>query len=128
MKKLNYLRYLWRNNKYRGKNMRKKPIVAIIYDFDGTLSPGNMQEFGFIQAVGKTKEEFWRAVADQLRLLTDQDYYVLFRMDDCGVYVIEYEHDPHIEEWGYNRFMYVTPEEENEVISNRVYGESGSEE
>ena len=40
--------------------MRKKPIVALIYDFDGTLSPGNMQEFGFIQAVGKTKEEFWR--------------------------------------------------------------------
>lgn len=39
--------------------MRKKPIVALIYDFDGTLSPGNMQEFGFIQAVGKTAEEFW---------------------------------------------------------------------
>lgn len=40
--------------------VRKKPIVALIYDFDGTLSPGNMQEFGFIQAVGKTAEEFWR--------------------------------------------------------------------
>ena len=39
---------------------RKKPIVAQIYDFDGTLSPGNMQEFGFIQAVGKTADEFWR--------------------------------------------------------------------
>ena len=39
--------------------MPKRPIVALIYDFDGTLSPGNMQEFGFIQAVGKTKEEFW---------------------------------------------------------------------
>lgn len=39
--------------------MRKTPIVALIYDFDGTLSPGNMQEFGFIQAVGKTPEEFW---------------------------------------------------------------------
>ena len=39
---------------------RKKPIVALIYDFDGTLSPGNMQEFGFIQAVGKTADEFWR--------------------------------------------------------------------
>jgi phosphoserine phosphatase len=36
-----------------------KPIVALIYDFDGTLSPGNMQEFGFIQAVHKTPEEFW---------------------------------------------------------------------
>lgn len=37
----------------------KKPIVALIYDYDGTLSPGNMQEFGFIQAVGKTAPEFW---------------------------------------------------------------------
>lgn len=39
--------------------MAKRPIVALIYDFDGTLSPGNMQEFGFIQAVGKTPEQFW---------------------------------------------------------------------
>lgn len=39
--------------------MRKKPIIALIYDFDGTLSPGNMQEFGFIEAVGKTPAEFW---------------------------------------------------------------------
>ena len=38
----------------------RKPIVALIYDFDGTLSPGNMQEFGFIQAVGSTPEQFWR--------------------------------------------------------------------
>lgn len=40
-------------------DMDRKPIVALIYDFDGTLSPGNMQEFGFIQAVGSTPEEFW---------------------------------------------------------------------
>lgn len=38
---------------------KKQPVVALIYDFDGTLSPGNMQEFGFIQATGKTKEAFW---------------------------------------------------------------------
>ena len=39
--------------------MRRKPIIALIYDFDGTLSPGNMQEVGFIQAIGQTPEEFW---------------------------------------------------------------------
>ena len=39
--------------------MNRKPIVALIYDFDGTLSPGNMQEFGFIQAIHQTPEEFW---------------------------------------------------------------------
>ena len=40
--------------------MRNRPIVALIYDFDGTLSPGNMQEFGFIQAIGKKPQEFWQ--------------------------------------------------------------------
>lgn len=40
--------------------MKRKPIAALIYDFDGTLSPGNMQEFGFIQAIGRTPEEFWK--------------------------------------------------------------------
>lgn len=38
---------------------REKPTVALIYDFDGTLAPGNMQEFGFIQAIKKDPAEFW---------------------------------------------------------------------
>ena len=50
--------------------MRKKPIVALIYDFDGTLSPGNMQEFGFIQAVGKTPAEFW-TMSDKIAIGQD---------------------------------------------------------
>lgn len=44
--------------------MRKRHTVALIYDFDGTLSPGNMQEFGFIQAIGKDPETFWRRSAE----------------------------------------------------------------
>lgn len=45
--------------------MKKKnlPIVALIYDFDGTLSPGNMQEYSFMRAIGKGKEEFWAETA-----------------------------------------------------------------
>ena len=39
---------------------KKKPIVALIYEFDGTLSPLNMQEFDFLKAIGiKDKKKFW---------------------------------------------------------------------
>ena len=31
---------------------KKKPVVALIYDFDGTLSPLNMQEYDFLKAIG----------------------------------------------------------------------------
>ena len=37
----------------------KNITVALIYDFDGTLAPGNMQEYDFIPAVGKSNMEFW---------------------------------------------------------------------
>ena len=33
--------------------------VAIIYDFDGTLAPGNMQEHNFLPVIGMTPTRFW---------------------------------------------------------------------
>ena len=36
-----------------------KPIVAILYDFDRTLSTKDMQEYAFIPGLGMTAEEFW---------------------------------------------------------------------
>lgn len=40
--------------------MRRKTVkAAICYDFDGTLSPGNMQEYGFVKKLGITPEAFW---------------------------------------------------------------------
>lgn len=42
---------------------KKLPIVALIYDFDGTLAAGNMQEYSFIQSVGEKKENFWGETA-----------------------------------------------------------------
>jgi 2-hydroxy-3-keto-5-methylthiopentenyl-1-phosphate phosphatase len=40
--------------------MNQKPIVAIMYDFDKTLSPKDMQEYGFISGLGMNSEEFWK--------------------------------------------------------------------
>jgi len=37
-------------------------IIAIAYDFDGTLAPGNMQEYDFVPAVGMTSQAFWKEV------------------------------------------------------------------
>ena len=49
--------------------MKKKIPMAICYDFDGTLSPGNMQEYGFMRALGtKNAASFWKessALAEQ---------------------------------------------------------------
>lgn len=38
-----------------------KPVVAICYDFDKTLSPDNMQAQGYLQAIHyENQDEFWR--------------------------------------------------------------------
>ena len=52
--------------------MAKKLVVALIYDFDGTLSPGNMQEYDFIPAIGKSNHEFWER-SNQTALEQDGD-------------------------------------------------------
>ncbi|XBQ17636.1 MAG: HAD family hydrolase [Oceanicaulis sp.] len=40
----------------------RTPTIAIAYDFDGTLSPGSMQEHSFIPEIGEAKEAFWKRV------------------------------------------------------------------
>lgn len=37
----------------------KEKHVALIYDFDGTLAHGNIQEYNFIPALNMTSDEFW---------------------------------------------------------------------
>ena len=39
--------------------MAKQPIIAIMYDFDKTLSTTDMQNYDFIPNLGMTPEEFW---------------------------------------------------------------------
>jgi phosphoserine phosphatase len=48
--------------------MSKGPSrTAIIYDFDGTLAPGNVQEHSFIPNMGLSTGDFWDEVKRQAR-------------------------------------------------------------
>ena len=47
--------------------MNRKPIIALMYDFDNTLCTKNMQEYTFIPEVGMTTEEFWKESNSQSR-------------------------------------------------------------
>lgn len=44
---------------YERKQKESKPVVAICYDFDKTLSPDDMQAQGYIQSLGYDIKDFW---------------------------------------------------------------------
>ena len=47
----------------------EKPVVAICYDFDKTLSPDDMQAQGFIQKLGYKSVNFGRNPMDLPRII-----------------------------------------------------------
>lgn len=47
-------------------------MLAVCYDFDRTLTPGDMQAQGFIQSVGEDVNEFWRQ-SNKLAVENDMD-------------------------------------------------------
>lgn len=61
-----------------------KPIIALMYDFDHTLSPKDMQEYSFIQSLGMESKEFW-SECDRIALENNMDrilayMYVMIRL------------------------------------------------
>lgn len=58
----------------------KKAVIALVYDFDGTLSPGNMQEYDFIPDLGMKPEEFWNEVTHQAREISGDSILVYMGM------------------------------------------------
>ena len=48
------------STEYKREHKEEKPVLAICYDFDKTLSPDDMQAQGFIQSVGYDVETFWK--------------------------------------------------------------------
>ncbi|NLF27670.1 MAG: haloacid dehalogenase-like hydrolase [Clostridiales bacterium] len=49
-----------------------RPIVALIYDFDKTLSPKDMQEYSFLPGINMRPDEFW-SLCRELALRSQMD-------------------------------------------------------
>jgi len=58
----------------------KKPIVAIMYDFDKTLCTKDMQEYAFIPTLGMTSGAFW----GEVNAMTDRE-----EMDNILAYMFK---------------------------------------
>ena len=55
------------------KTKENKPVIAICYDFDKTLSPDNMQAQGYLQAINyENQNEFWKET-NELALENEMD-------------------------------------------------------
>jgi hypothetical protein len=52
--------------------------TALIYDFDGTLARGNMQETSFIPALGMTPAEFWNDTVRPQTIRSDGDDILMY--------------------------------------------------
>ena len=50
----------------------KKPIIALMYDFDKTLCAKDMQEYSFIPSIGMNANEFW-SEANRISVKSDMD-------------------------------------------------------
>lgn len=59
-----------------------KPIIALCYDFDGTLSPGNMQEYAFVRKVQRSPKKFWEE-AQRVSKESDADEILAYMYQMC---------------------------------------------
>lgn len=73
--------------RYIRKHKEEKPVLAICYDFDKTLSYTDMQAQGYIQSLGLKVEEFWKS-SNQLAEDNDMDqnlaYMYMMREEAIG--------------------------------------------
>ena len=60
------------SEQYTREHKEDKPVLAICYDFDKTLSPDDMQAQGYIQSVGYDVGEFWTE-SNELASKNDMD-------------------------------------------------------
>ena len=101
------------NIEYVRKTRGSRPVLAICYDFDKTLTPDNMQAQGYIQSVGyEITDDFWRkanSLADDnemdqnlscmYEMLQEADGRVLFNREKLQEYGSKVRFFPGVEGW-----------------------------
>ena len=82
------------SNQYTRERKEDKPVLAICYDFDKTLSPDDMQAQGYIQSVGYDVGEFWtesNGLASQNDMDQNLAYMLLMKKKAAGKLVFTRE-------------------------------------
>lgn len=62
------------------QNRFTKNVIAVIYDFDGTLSPRPMQEYTVLPKIGVKANEFWKEVELEARDTVSESMLVYMRL------------------------------------------------
>lgn len=101
-------------SKVKSERLKKeaKPVVAICYDFDKTLSPDDMQAQGFIQKLENKIDEFWEKsngfaikndmdqnLAYMFTMKTESEGKVLFTKTELEKFGSEVKLFPGVEDW-----------------------------
>ena len=94
------------------KSKEDRPVVAICYDFDKTLSPDDMQSQGFIQSVGWDVNNFWKEsngmsqtngmdqnLAYMYMMTKESRGSLIFRKETLAQYGAKITLFPGVEEW-----------------------------
>lgn len=110
------------NKEYVRKHKEDRPVVAICYDFDKTLSPDDMQAQGFIQSVGYEISEFWQesnGLAERNDM--DQNLAYMFKMMETAEGRVLFTKDALLK---YGAQVHLFPGVENWFRRIRDYGET----
>lgn len=126
-----------------------RPVVAICYDFDKTLTPDDMQAQGFIQSIGYDVKDFWTEVNEMAKTFemdTNLSYMYkmmeasrgkhIFNRESLLDYGSKIELFPGVEQWferidqygdlmGIDIEHYIISSGLKEMIEGTVLGESG---
>ena len=100
------------NNNYERRKKEEKPVLAICYDFDKTLSPDDMQAQGYIQSVGFDVDEFWKEsnglatqndmdqnLAYMYKMILEADGRIVFNKEKLQEYGSNVKLFPGVEDW-----------------------------